>query len=76
MKCEEFTQKEFYNKANEIFKESVKNHDIDKLDKLYNTTIILLNMNFIKRSIAFEIQWKIIQAKMNIDDYISNKEKD
>lgn len=67
MKCQEFTQKEFYKKADEIFKECVKNHDIDKLDELYKTTIILLNMNFIKRSMAFTIQWNIIQAKMIIN---------
>ena len=72
MKCQEFTQKEFYNQAYEIFKESIKNHDIDKLDELYKTTIILLNMNFIKRSMAYTIQWDIIQAKM----IIINKENE
>lgn len=64
MKCQEFTQKEFYNKANEIFKESVKKGDIDKLEELFNTTSILLDMNFIKNSMAFNIHWNILQAKM------------
>ena len=71
MKCQEFTQKEFYKKANEIIKESVKKHDIDKLEELYNTTIILLDMNFIKNSMRINIQWNILQAKM----IINSKEK-
>lgn len=71
MKCQEFTQKEFYKKANEIFKECVKNHDIDKLEELFNTVTILLDMNFIKNSMAYKIYWNILQAKM----IITNKEK-
>ena len=71
MKCQVFTQKEFYKKANKIFKESVKNHDIDKLEELFNTTTILLDMNFIKNSMAINIHWNILQAKL----IITNKEK-
>lgn len=71
MKCQEFTQREFYKKANKIIKESFKNYDTDKLEELYNTTLILLDMNFIKHSIARDIQWGILQAKM----IITGKEK-
>ena len=71
MKCQEFTQKEFYKKANEIFKDCVEKHDIDKLEELFNTTTILLDMNFIKNSMAINIHWNIFQAKM----IINSKEK-
>lgn len=71
MKCQEFRQKEFYKKANEIFKKAFQENDINSLELLSNTTRTLFDMNFIKMSIAFTITYNCFNAI----EIIKQKEK-
>lgn len=71
MKCQEFTQKEFYKKANEIIKKAFQENDINSLELLSNTTRTLFDMNFIKMTIAFTI----IYNCFNLIEIIKQKEK-
>jgi hypothetical protein len=71
MKCQEFTQKEFYKKANEIIKKAFQENDINSLELLSNTTRTLFDMNFIKMTIAFTITYNCF----NVIEIIKQKEK-
>lgn len=71
MKCQEFTQKEFYKKANEIIKNAFQENDINSLELLSNTTRTLFDMNFIKMTIAFTITYNCF----NVIEIIKQKEK-
>jgi hypothetical protein len=71
MKCQEFTQKEFYKKANEIIKKAFQENDINSLELLSNTTRTLFDMNFIKMTIAFTITYNCF----NLIEIIKQKEK-
>lgn len=71
MKCQEFTQKEFYKKANEIIKKAFQEKDINSLELLSNTTRTLFDMNFIKKTIAFTITYNCF----NVIEIIKQKEK-
>lgn len=71
MKCQEFTQKEFYKKANEIIKKGFQENDINSLELLSNTTRTLFDMNFIKMTIAFTITYNCF----NVIEIIKQKEK-
>ena len=62
MKCQEFTQKKYLKISNELFKEAVKNRDIQALEKLSLTTRVLRDMNFIKLNIAYIITWNVFNA--------------
>lgn len=71
MKCQEFTQKEFYKKANEKIKKAFQENDINSLELLSNTTRTLFDMNFIKMTIAFTITYNCF----NVIEIIKQKEK-
>ena len=62
MKCQEFTQKKYLKISNELFKEAVKNRDIQALEELSLTTRVLRDMNFIKLNIAYIITWNVFNA--------------
>ena len=68
MKCQEFTQKEFYKKANEIIKKAFQENDINSLELLSNTTRTLFDM---KMTIAFTITYNCF----NVIEIIKQKEK-